>query len=142
MDLFAQFTTDPKAETEGRWFPYAGGHVLLARQFNKNHSKRFLALLEQNKAALDLKDDAADTLAEHLQAQALAEHVLLGWKGFTRPAGPGKDAPQVPLEFTPENALRALLLRDFRKGILALSEDYTNYRVKEDEDDAKNLLPA
>lgn len=142
MDLFASFTTDPKAEVEGRWFPYAGGQVLLARNFNKNHSKDFLAKLEAHKTTLDLKNDEADALAERLQAESLAAHVLLDWKGFTQPEGGVKGAPQVPLPYSKEVAARALMLRDFRRGVLALADDFNKFLVQEEETDAKNSLTA
>lgn len=124
MDIFAAFATDEKLETEGKWFPLSKtAKVLVARAGNPDYVKELRARMKE--AQLDLSSgEEADQLAEEVLTQVMAKTVLLGWEGFTE----GKDKKPVP--YSVEKAAEYLRLKDFRKKVAGLSENFESFRLK------------
>lgn len=124
MDILATYVTDEKLETEGTWFPLSKtAKLLIARSGNPNYVKVLRAKMKE--AQLDLSTgDEADQLAEMVIIDVLAETVLLGWKGITHK---GVDVP-----FSRETARTYLKVPEFRRKVVALSENFESYRAKDE----------
>lgn len=124
MDIFDAFATDPKLESEGAWFPCGDGKLLIARADNRRFGKLLNKLVEQNKPALDLEDDAADDLSEKLMGKAIANTILLGWAGISY--------QKQPVTYSPEQAEKLLAHKDFRSFVMARARDIEGYKFKEE----------
>lgn len=125
MDIFSSFATDKSLENEGKWFPLSKtAKIKVARSGND----KFVALLrsKMEEAQLDLTaGEESNKLAEAILVDVMAETILLDWKGLTFQ---GKPAP-----VTVAQAKQFLEIKDFRKKVSALSENFEAFRVKEDE---------
>lgn len=130
MDIFEQYATDETKEVEGTWVDDGDAELLIARAGNRRYTKKLLKLYDRHKKALDRKDDAADALSDNILIEVLSETILLGWKNITLKGE--------PLPYTPENAQKLLAIKDFRKRVMDLSDDFDAYKVKEEADQAKN----
>lgn len=124
MDIFSSFATDEKLENEGKWFPLSKtAKVLVARSGNP----KYVALLraKMKEAQLDLTSgEEADQLAEGILIEVMAESILLNWEGLTYQ---GKEAP-----VSRAMAKTFLGVKDFRRKISLLSENFDAFRVKEE----------
>jgi hypothetical protein len=126
MDVFATFATDEKLETEGVWFDLsATAKVLVARSGNEKYLAVLRKVLDRNQLALDANDEAANTLAQQLTIDAMAEAILLGWEGLSFQ---GKQVP-----YSKDMAKTMLRVKDFRARIEALSKSFEAYKVKAEE---------
>lgn len=136
LDIFAEYAVDPKAEQDGRWFPFgAGSRVLVARANNPAYVRMLTARYEQFQHELSKKDTAEDLAAARersnkIMAEVMAHTVLLGFEGF--------GYQKQPIEYSVTNAQTLLQHEEFQKAINALANDFRNYRFKLEEDDAKN----
>lgn len=123
FDIFKQFATDESLENNGTWFPLSDtAEILVARTGNKAYAKKLSALVERNQKLLDMKNDAADAKGEEIMIEAMAETLLLGWKGLSFQ---GQD-----IEYSVANAKKLLSLRDFRRQVMKFADDTDAYRVK------------
>lgn len=122
MDIFASFATDEKLENEGKWFPLSKtAKVLVARSGNP----AYVAMLRKAmaEAQLDLTvGEEADQLAEGILIDVMAKTILLKWEGL--------EYQGAPAAVTAEMAKTFLKIKDFRKKISALSENFDAFRVK------------
>lgn len=126
MDIFKTFTSDPTLEVEGRWVHVSrDAEVLVARAGNDNFARKMKELVQKNN--LDLSDESEENgkLLEELLIEAMAETVLLNWRGMTRN---GEDFP-----YSRQNAVEVLRLKDFRKKINEIADNANAYRLKEEE---------
>lgn len=125
MDIFSAFATDEKLENEGKWFPLSKtAKVLVARAGNPKYVAMLRAKMKE--AQLDLTTgEEADQLAEGILIDVMAEAILLKWEGLTYQ---GKEAP-----VSVAMAKTLLNVKDFRKKIAGLSENFDSFRVKEEE---------
>ncbi|VTU32279.1 hypothetical protein H4CHR_02980 [Variovorax sp. PBS-H4] len=124
MDIFETFATDPKLELEGALLPLdsKGAKVLVARAGNDNYIRLLRKKLEA--ANLDLastskEDEAA---AEALFIEVQAQTILLGWEGLKFKGD--------TLPYSVENARILLSVKDFRRKIEALSQNFDNFKAK------------
>lgn len=126
MDIFSSFATDEKLENEGKVFPLSkDASVLVARSGNP----KYLAALRKKMtdAQLDLTSgEEADQLAETILVEVIAETILLGWKGFTEKG--------VAVPYSVAKAKEYLALKDFRKKVVGLSENFTSFKLKEEKE--------
>ena len=130
-DIFANFATDEKAELEGRVVPYtADSSFVVARAGNKNYNRLLSNLWKRNKVALDAKGDAAEALSDRLLVEIIAKTILLGW---TNIKFQGADLP-----YSVENAQKLLSIKDFRKYIVELSNDFEAFKQEEEAEEEKN----
>lgn len=131
MDIIAAFSTDEKLETEGKWFPLSKtAKILVARSGNE----KFVSLLREQmkEAQLDLTaGEEAEKLAEEVLIDVMARTVLVGWEGIT-------DANGKAVPYTPEQARTYLRVKDFRRKVSALSENFEAYRVKAEAEQGKD----
>lgn len=122
MDIIAAFATDEKLETEGKWFPLSKtAKVLVARSGND----KFVELLRKKmkEAQLDLTSgEEAEALAEEILIDVMSKTVLLGWEGITE-AGKA-------VAYSHDKAREYLAVKEFRRKVSALSENFEAYRLK------------
>jgi hypothetical protein len=132
LDIFSTFAVDEKAEQEGRWVEYGNGvSFLVARSGNPKYSRLLASMYKRNKVALEAKGEAAEALNESLMGEVMAKTILLGWKGNVALKG-------VKLEYSVENAKRLLAVKDFRRYISSVSEDFESFKAEQEAEDAKN----
>ena len=147
MDIFDAFATDPKLELEGVWHtlgaatrklengepdPDSIPKILVARSGNKRHGRIVSKLYEANKTTLESKGDDADAKGEEITIEAMAKAVLLGWKNLSFQKEPLKDGWDLV------TAKRLLAVKDFRAVVQKKAESFDDYKVKQEEADAKN----
>lgn len=126
MDLFSTFSTDPTLEVEGRWAKISrDAEVLVARSGNERFVRKMKELTKKH--SFDFSDESEDNakLLDELMIEAMADTILLGWKGMTR-AG-------TPFEYSRSAAVEALRVKDFRKKVSELSDNAAEYRAKAEE---------
>lgn len=125
MDIFAAFATDEKLEAEGKWFPLSKtAKIRVARSGNQAYVQALRAKMKE--AQLDLSSgDEADQLAEEILTDVMAETLLLGWEGLSYQ---GK-----PVSYSKEMARTLLKVKDFRKKVVALSENFEAFRLQAEE---------
>ena len=129
MDIFDRYATDESAEVNGVEVPLGDATLLIARVGNTKYSKKLTALVERHKVALAIEGDAADALNEKLMVDAVADTILLGWKGLSYK---GKELP-----YSLDNAKMILAHKDFRADVMKLANDMEAYKVKKEEEAGK-----
>jgi hypothetical protein len=130
MDIFKTFATDTTKETDGIWVDIGDAQFLVARAGNQKYAKKLSKLFERNQKLLERKDAAADKLSEKLMVEVLAETILLDWKNVQYE---DKD-----LAYSRESAEMLLNIKDFRKQIMQLSDDFNAYKMVQEDDQEKN----
>lgn len=127
MDIFATFATDEVAESEGRWFPLSKkAKVLVARTGNPNYIKALRQRMKDNQIDPEDNSDENEKLVTSLVVDTMAETILLGWKGLEYK---GK-----ALEYSKENAVTLLEVKDFRKRIGNIADSAESFRLKDEEE--------
>ncbi len=140
MDFHALYATDPVLEEQGKVFDKEFGEgitMTLARTNNTTYTRIVTQLYEAHKFTLDQKDTeaqrkAGDHRSDEIMVETLAKSVLLGWTGPVMYKGE-------PLPYSVANAMTLLRMKDFRKKVEQLAGKMENYRLVQEQDDAKNL---
>jgi hypothetical protein len=123
LDIFAEYATDESLENGGTYFPFGGGsRLLVARSGNRRFGKALTVLVNENRLVLDQDDELANAKSNEIMASAMATGVLLGWEGISYK---GKS-----LSYSFENAKMLLAHNDFRREVVALSENASAYKAK------------
>lgn len=141
MDIYKSFATDAALEQSGVWSRIGdGAELLIARAGNKRYAKLLTKQVTQNQRALDAGNEASTDLSESLMIDVMAETILLGWRRT--------DEKQVvvnnllfkgaPMEYSVANAKVLLGVKDFRKLVNQLSDDFNAYRVAAEETEKKS----
>lgn len=124
MDI-SKFQTNKSAEEEGIWVDVDGNgtKIKVARINNTRYKKYFQKITKPYKRQIR-NGTLAEELAEKLLVDALANTILLDWKGFTRG---GEDYP-----YNIDNA-RAFLQEsaDFRDFVSDAANEMENFRAEE-----------
>jgi hypothetical protein len=124
MDI-SKFQTNKSAEEDGIWVDVDGNgtKVKVARINNARYKKYFQKITKPYKRQIR-NGTLAEELAEKLLVDALANTILLDWKGFTRS---GEDFP-----YSVDNA-RSFLQEsaDFRDFVSDAANEMENYRAEE-----------
>lgn len=134
IDIFSAFATDTKAEQEGVITPLPGcGNTKwkIARANNKHYGKLLSMLYKRNRAALEAKGDEAEALSNKIMAEVYAKTILLSWDKEVKFQGE-------MLTHSVENAMKLLMLPEFRAMVATVAEDMNNFKAVKDEEDAKN----
>lgn len=125
MDLDI-FETNEEKSNEGVWCPIdAVTDIKIARYGNRIFQRALKRVMKPHKVMIDrgtLDDDTADKLL----VEALAEGILIDWRGMTRKGA--------PLEYSRSAAVDVLTdkrLRDFREMVVMLSQDMQLFRDEE-----------
>lgn len=142
MSLYSNFGTDPKLEQQGLRVEYATENperpivFILARAggANKEFSRVLEQLLRPHRQALRAKvvSKELEKAVELIYMQVFARTVVKGWENVDDENGKS-------LPFTPDNALKVMTdLPQLYAALKSEAEDWTNYKLKELEDDAGN----
>lgn len=131
MDFKKVYNFDKEACEQGRWFPFRGAEVLVAR----SNSKRYRDAVKRHRAAfqsiIDARVPLSDDQIEKMTIEVAADAVLLGWRGFE------EDGVEVP--YSRDNAVRLLTEHpEFRDDIANIANSEDNFRIKAAEADAGN----
>lgn len=130
LDIFAAYATDESLENNGTWMELGGAEFLIARSGNRKYARSLTKDVNRHQKTLDLKNDAADDLSVLIMIDTMAETVLLDWKNV------GYKGKKLP--YSKDNAKMLLAVKDFRVQIMKLADDVDAYRVKVEEEQAKN----
>ncbi len=130
FDVFKELAVDPALVVGGSWFDIGGEASLkVAREGNKLYSQMLVKLHEENKAVLELKNEASNRVAEDIYTQILAETILLDWKNIAYKGA--------PLEYSKANAAMLLAHEDFRALVVKRSKELAAFRYASEAADAK-----
>lgn len=125
MDIFSAFATDEIAESAGRSFPLdKTTSVTVARTGNPNYVKALRRRMEESQVDVTDNSDANELLVGGMIIDAMAEGILLGWRGVQYK---GKDLP-----YTKDNARMLLGIKDFRERISSIAGKQESFRIKEE----------
>lgn len=124
MDIFSSFATDEALETEGKWFPLSKtASIRVARAGNPKYVELLRSKMKESQIELSSGKEA-DDIAEAILVDVMAESILLDWKGLTYRGNPAPVSVKQAKVF--------LALKDFRKKVASLSENFDSFRVKEE----------
>lgn len=130
MDIFSTYAVDEGKELNGTWMEVGDSKFLVARAGNKHYVKMLGKMVETNQKALDRKDDAADALSDKIIIDVMAKTVLLGWENVSYQG-------QVML-YSEENAKTLLALKEFRREVMKLSDDFNSFKAQQEAEAVKN----
>lgn len=130
MDIFSTYAVDETKEQSGTWMEVGDAKFLVARAGNKNYVKMLGKEVEKNQKALDRKDDAADALSDKIMIDVLASTILLGWENVSFKGE--------TLEYSKENAKMLLALKEFRREIMKLADDFNAFKLAKEAEEVKN----
>lgn len=132
VDIFSDFAINAEAAVDGVWVPYRGDvEFLVARANNKGYRTSLVNGYKRNKSMIDRGGEAADAKSNEVLIDALAHHVLKGWRGTLSYQGK-------KLEYSVANARTLLGQEGFREWIVAAAADEAAYKAVKDEADEKN----
>lgn len=133
MNLYNLYATNATQEEEGKDFPLAGNLFKIARSGNKTYNRLMVSLYETHKFTLDKKGPEADACGDQIIIEIMSKSILLGW----RDPIVWKDGEL--LEYSSANAAKILALKEFRKDINRLAENFQNFLAVTEAIDEKNL---
>lgn len=136
MDFFDAYAVNEDLENNGAEHTIGGVKFLVARAGNTAYGELLQKLYKKNRAALEVKGDKeakkkADALSDSIMIEVMAATILKGWEGEVKLNGDS-------LTYSVENAKKLLALKEFRREIGRLSEDFSFYKAKQDAEDEKN----
>lgn len=126
MDIFAEYAVDDRLENEGTWMELGDAKFLIARTGNKKYVRKLSKAVDRHTKLLSRKDDVADKLSDEIMVSVIAETILLGWEGVSFK---GEKMP-----YTLENAKTLLAIKDFRRQIIELADDFDAYKAVEEKE--------
>lgn len=131
MDLKKEYGTDKDKELAGVWEDFGGGcKVLIARIGNENYSKVFRRISKPYQNAIR-RGTLGNEKAEDLLIQAMAESIVLDWKGMEED---GK-----PVKYSKEECMRVLkAYKDFRDEISERAGSMELFKREMDAESEKN----
>ena len=133
LDLFAEFAVDEKAESEGVWRDYGDVQFLVARAGNRKYREKFLRLYKPHERLLKGNSEAAEKKSAEIMADVMSTTILLNWKGKLVVEKGGQ-----PVEYSVENARKALMIPRFREVISEFADDFDSYKAVKEDQDEKN----
>lgn len=125
----ADFKSDETAETEGVWIDYESGLRLKIARFGNKRLQDYIR--RKRESGKRMYKNGIDSVGDEEAIKLMAKYILLDWENL-------KDEDGKELEYTEENAIKALQIRDFREEVLELSMDRENYRTERIENASKN----
>ena len=125
--------TDVNLETDGVWVDYLGGSRLLVARNNNSKYRSFISMkYKQHRMVIDRGGKEGDALAEKIQIEGIARHVLLDWEGV--------EVDGKPQKYTWELGQKALTeFSDFKTDVETFSNETTLYSAIAHEDDCTEL---
>lgn len=132
VDLFTDFATDPKAESEGVWEDYTDDVAfLIARSHNKAFDRMIVAQTTKHRRLLDMNNEASEKKGEEIMVDTMAHTILLGWRGEFNFQG------QPMGEYSVEKAKKLLAVKDFRQWVNTVASDHARFKADQQAADAK-----
>lgn len=124
--------SDQELQTNGVWIEFYEGSQLLIASKNSSKYKAYLAnLARKNRVKIGKKKVSEETmrLMEDITCEAMAHHILLGWKGIAM-SGDGKETP-----YSPEGAKVALLnSSELFEFVDEVADDSARFEVEQAEE--------
>lgn len=133
LDLFSEFAVDEKAEQDGVWRDYGDISFLVARSGNRAYRQKFIRLYKPHERLLKLDTPASEAKSIEIMVDVMSTAILLNWKGKLVVEKGG-----APVEYSVENAKKALGITAFRELIEEWSKDFDAFKAVKEEDAAKN----
>jgi len=136
MDL-KEYRVDLGAEVEGVWTPVdeVGTSFLIARWNNPRHARAMREKLADNNLFSRMKSNVDDKELRRLEAEILADTILLGWRGL-------KDNG-IEIEYSRDRAVELMgdpSLDQLKNLVLGYAQNFASYRVDRIEEDKKKSL--
>lgn len=120
--------TDPVKAREGVWVDYRGGRLKIASIENEDAENLRLTQVVKNADVIQAGGEEAEKVANQIDTEVLAYHVLKDWEGMSQ----GGE----PLEYTPELGVKLLgdpqMVR-FRKDVERIAQSQRHYRPEAEE---------
>lgn len=122
MDIRSSFSTDETLENEGKVFPLSKtASIKVARSGNDKYVE--MLRNEMKEAQLDLMGEKeANEVAEKILIRVMASTILLGWSGVKE--------GDVEVPYSAKKAEEYLSIKDFRKKVSGLADNFEAFRVK------------
>ena len=132
MDLRKEYGTDKNKELTGVWEDFGNGcTVLIARIGNENYAKVFRRISKPYQNAIR-RQSLGNEKADELLIQAMAECIVLDWKGLKED---GKT-----IKYSKEECVRILKeYKDFRDQVSELATSMELFKREMDAEAEKNL---
>ena len=130
MDVFDSYATNDNLENDGTWVEVGDAKFLIARSGNKKYVRKLTKAVDRHKKLLDRKDDAADKLSDEIMIGVVAETILLGWEGVSFKGA--------AMAYSVDNAKTLLGIRDFRRQIMELADDFDAYKAVLEKDSGED----
>lgn len=121
----SKFATDLDLEENGVWVDIGeGGEILVARMGNPRYQKAVQSISKPHRTQIRQKTISED-LSDELLLKAMAETILLDWKGI-------EDDKGKVIKYTKDTAFKLLRdLRDFRNLVVELATEQAAFRREE-----------
>lgn len=120
---------DPTAAEEGTWANFMGARFLIARLNNDKAIQLRSKLALENWDELTAGGEKAEELSTKIDAQVLAEAVLLDWKGITAGGKEVKYSPKVGMKYLADPRFRDLV-----QFVQNYAVNRANYREKAEQE--------
>lgn len=125
-----RFRTDETKEVEGVWSELGdGARIKVARIGNPEWLKQRRAFEAPHRDAL-AAGALPQELSEQIAVKAMARSILVDWEGIYEGAK--------PVKYSVADAERLLAIKDFRALVMDLAVNQERFRLKTQEQDAKN----
>lgn len=128
---FSSFKTDKAKVNNGTRIELPGGLVLIIARFGNTRFANYItkhgSKFSKVPYAIDDDDDDGDPIVR----EAIARYILLGWENL-------EDDDGNNIEYSVETAIELLKEEEFRKVVIAESQDIDNFRLTETKETAKN----
>lgn len=118
----------PELEKDGVWIPYQGAEFRIASGRNDKYTRALRRKFDQ----LSPADRKKPAKTDPLLVEALAEHVLLEWRGEVKD-GNADLAPTV------ENRRALLSIPQFREWVAEQALDVSNFQKEAQEEELSDL---
>lgn len=130
MDIFSTYAVDEDKELNGTWRTIGDSKFKVARSNNENYVKLLAKKVEENREVLERGDEEARSLDRKIIIDIMAEAILLDWQNVTY-KGAG-------MPYSKDNAKELLAHREFRREIARMSDEFSAYKAKLEEEAVKN----
>lgn len=128
----SDFKSDKRKVNGGVWVEVGGGaQILVARLPNDAHRDLVIRLMAPHRHFEQRGVDVPDDITRAIGLKAMAQTVLLGWRGII-----DDDGTEIP--YSVEEAMKALEIEDFAALVMTNAGNRKLYRADNEEDNTKN----
>lgn len=132
FDVHKLYATDEKLEVEGVDVPLAEGvSIKVAREKNDRFLEVLARVSETRLSEINsLPEEEARKLDRLVMAEVVAETILVDFTGICY--------KKTPLEYSKENAVKVLLIKDFFDLVMAHARKREMFLLEQETEDTKN----